>query len=153
MGYTNSSKTPLRRKLITEIIAALLLLFYVHTFISTYVNLQSLKNMLPFYTANNNTVAWIVVLIEIAIILLLFLPRTRLAGFIGVLITVLFAGYLVIRHPDNPHHFGGVLNRLSDTQHILLYGLLSLLAIIGLSLTLVPRKINKRPTSDPIVFT
>lgn len=153
MSNLKSSRRFPRRKIITEIIASLLLIFYVHTFISTYVNLQSLKNMLPFYTSNNNMVAWTIVVIEIVIVVLLFLPKTRLIGFVGALITTFLAGYLVIKYPDNPHHFGGLLNHISDTQQITLYSLLSLLEIAGVGLLAIRPKRHSSNIKDSIVFT
>jgi hypothetical protein len=149
---TLSGNSP-KRNLIAEIIASLLMIFFVHTLISTYVNLQSLKNMLPFYTSHKNAVAWTIVSTEAMIILLLFFPKTRLIGLAVVLLVSLFAGYIVIQFSYNPHHFGGILNKFSDTQHILFYSLLAGMAIAGSCLLLLKRKRHEDHLIEPPIYT
>jgi hypothetical protein len=153
MKKTTFSSSLLKRNFIVEIIASLLLIFFVHTLISTYINLQSLKNMLPFYTRHNNSVAWIVVIVESVTILLLFFSKTRIIGLAVVLTLSIIAGYIVIKHPSYPHHFGGILNHFSDTQHIVFYSFLSAIAIISSCLLLLKRKRQESSSTEQVIFT
>lgn len=116
----------MKKSTIVEIVSALLLVFYIHSLISNCVQLQSLKNMLTFYTVHTTLVAWIIVFLEFAIVLLLFIPRSRRAG---LLLSSLFVIVLMIvsfRWPHNPHDFGGIVNEMGDKRRFIL-GLVVLL--------------------------
>lgn len=149
---TLSGKMP-RRNLFVEIIAALLLLFFVHSVISNYIQLQSLKNLLAFYTRNTATVAWLMITAETMIALLLFLPKTRKLGFIAVLLAALFTGYLQLSKPYYPHDFGGIINYLAKNQQYGLYSLLILLSLTGLLFTVIRKKPKPELSTTDIVFT
>lgn len=142
----------MKRKTIVEIISALLIVFFLHSAISNYIQLQSLKNLLAFYTINTTEVAWAIVIVEAVIALLLFISRTRLTGLLAVLLFTLYAGYTVLRTPHFPHDFGGILNNLSSKQHILIYVLLALMTIAGIWLAIRKPRLKAPPTSD-VVFT
>lgn len=142
-----------KRNLPVEIIASLLLVFFVHSIISNYIQLQSLKNLLAFYTRNPSTVAWLIIIIESIIAALLFMPRTRVIGFITVLIAALYAGYIQFSHPHYPHDFGGIINSLTKKQQYALYGLLCLLSITGLVLSVLKRKPKPEGSQEQVVFT
>jgi uncharacterized membrane protein YphA (DoxX/SURF4 family) len=143
----------MKRKTILEIISALLILFFLHSSISNYIRLQSLKNLLGFYTIDTTGIAWTIVVVESIIALLLFIPRTRLVGLVAVLFFTLYAGYTVARTPHFPHNFGGILDNLSSWQHILIYGLLTSLAIAGIGLTIRKPRTKVPRASDQVVFT
>lgn len=141
-----------KRKLIVEVIAAILLVFFVHTLISSYIQLQSLKNLLAFYTKYTTEVAWMMILSELVISVLLFTPRIRHLGLIFVTLYSVFGFYIVITHFHYPHDFGGVLNRISTSQQLVLFCLLFVLALFGLISRL--RKSRSKTDSEPsIVFT
>lgn len=142
-----------KRNMIIEIISSLLLVFFIHSIIYNFINLQSLKNLLGFYTRNKSETAWLIVITETLIALLLFLPQTRLLGFFSVLFISIFAGYIVIKFSFFPHHFGGILNNFSKTQHILFYSLLILMAITGIFLHFFWKKEHKIKRQDSVVFT
>jgi Methylamine utilisation protein MauE len=143
----------MKRKLIIEIISALLIVFFLYNAISNYLQIQSLKNLLAFYTTDISGIAWTIIVVEAIIVLLLFIPRTRLAGLLTALLLILYAGYTVLRTPHFPHDFGGILNNLSSKQHILIYSLLVLLAIVGVWLKIKERRYKLSPTSEQVVFT
>lgn len=121
-----------KRNLIVEIIASLLLIFFVHTLISSYIQLQSLKNLLGFYTKNTTELAWIIIVVELVTITLLFFPKTRILGFILVLLCTTCALFIVFKRPSYPHDFGGIMNQLTRKQQPFFYSLLVTLTIIGL---------------------
>jgi hypothetical protein len=145
--------TGTKRTTIVEIISGLLLIFFVHSAISNLINTQSLKNLLAFYTQYGAVIAWTIICLEILVVVLLFMPRTRLAGFIITILLSVLAGYFVIKLPHYPHHFGGILNNFSDTQHIMFYTLLSVMSIVGLLLLLLKPKRREKASSEPVVFT
>src|SRR5438876_769132 len=124
----------MKRPSIAEIIAAVFILFFVHSAVSNLIQLQSLKNLLGFYTFNTSAVAWSIVIVETAIASLLLIPRTRRFGFLTVQLFALYAGYTVLRRPHFPHDFGGLLNHVTFKQQLLFYSLLALLAIAGIYL-------------------
>ncbi|MRG45843.1 hypothetical protein GFS24_12005 [Chitinophaga sp. SYP-B3965] len=101
-----------------EIVTALLLVFFVHSAIDNFLNFLSLKNLLWFYTRSVGAVASSIIIIEAGIAILLFLPRTRLAGLILSLLFLLTLTIIVARTPHSPHLFGGVLNYLGKRWYL-----------------------------------
>jgi hypothetical protein len=143
-----------KRSSIVEIIASVILIFFVHTFISSYIQLQSLKNMLAFYTLNTALVAWTMIISELIIIALIFLPRTRLVGFITAILSMIFAGIMILRFPHYPHDFGGIFNSIPHTQQWLLITVTAVLSLAGLILLRIkPRKKNYIKQEQQVVFT
>lgn len=142
-----------KRNLPAEIVAALLLIFFVHSVISNYIQLQSLKNLLAFYTRNTTLVAWLIILSEIFIATLLFMPRTRLIGFVAVLIATLFTVYTQLSKPHYPHDFGGIINHLTRMQQYILYGVVSAFSIFGVLLSVLKRKPQPATNPDQVVYT
>lgn len=141
-----------KRKFIFEIIAGLLLAFFVYTLISSYIQLQSLKNLLAFYTKYTSEVAWMMIISELIISIILFVPRTRYIGLILVMLYSSYGFYIVITHFHYPHDFGGVLNRISTTQQLVLFCLLFVLALFGIISRL--RKSRSIADSEPsVVYT
>ncbi len=141
--YTFSMK---KSKLV-EVISALLLLFYVHSVISIYVQLQSLKNMLAFYTVHTSLVAWSFVIIETAIVLLLFFARTRTLGFV---LSTLFAIALMVATqltPGYPHDYGGLFNIISTKLKWALLALITVLSLAGVVLGYSKTKPSLPPTT------
>lgn len=141
-----------KRNVYIELIASVLLVFYIHTLISSYIQLQSLKNLLAFYTKYTTNVAWVMIISEFIISVLLFIPRTRHLGFIFVLLFSGFGFSVVVTHSHYPHDFGGILNYRSPRQHLIFYSLLFILALSGLIL----RWRSSRSKIDPkpsIAFT
>ena len=121
-----------KKNLIVEIVAATLLIFFVHTFISSFIQLQSLKNLLAFYTKYTTETAWLMIASELLLSILLFMPRLRKWGLILVIPFAILGFYIVITHYRYPNDFGGILNVLSSTQQLVLYCLLFVLALSGL---------------------
>jgi hypothetical protein len=142
-----------RRNIYVEIIASLLLIFFVHTLISSYIQLQSLKNLLAFYTINTTTVAWLMIITELVITVLLFIPRTRMLGFIFVLLSSIFALYIIFKRPHLPHDFGGIMNALSRKQQPVFYSLLLALPIIGVIISFKEKATKPSRESQQVIYT
>lgn len=142
-----------KRTTIVEIIASLLLIFFVHTAISTFINLQSLKNLLAFYASNFSVVAWIVLIIEGIVLSLIFVPKTRSAGFLAVILCVSYAVYQVFSKPHFPHDFGGIINNISHTQQLVLYSILLTLSVTGFCLQVFVHKSKAKPERRTVAFT
>lgn len=141
-----------KRNTIVDIIAALLLIFFLHTLITTYFELQSLKNMLAFYTTNRIFFAWTIVLTEGVIAICLFVPRTRILGFILTLLYSTILVTVIVRTPGFPHDFGGFIGDMPTSIQYYFYGLLPILAIVGL---FMHKKAKVKPQNEPdtLVFT
>lgn len=142
-----------KRNVINTIIVSLLLIFFVHTLTDSYMRLQSLKNVLAFYTKNTASVAWMIMIVELTTALLLYIKKSKKIGFILTMLISFFAGYVLFSNPHYPHAFGGILNNLTPNQQLIVYSLLFLLSTIGLLLNL--KKASKESTAEPhtIVFT
>lgn len=134
-----SSSKP-KRKFIVEIIASLLLLFFVHSCIITYIQLENLKNMLAFYTVHTSIVACIVIVFESLIALLLFLPRTRSVGLALALLFAITAIITMLLRPYYPHDFGGIVNDISRRQRYLLYGLIAFFSLTGMIIAVLKKE-------------
>ncbi|MCS3795951.1 hypothetical protein [Niastella sp. OAS944] len=141
-----------KRNVIVEIIAATLLIFFVHTFISSFIQLQSLKNLLAFYTKYTTETAWLMIASELLISILLFMPRLRKWGLILVIPFAILGFYIVVTHYRYPNDFGGLLNTLSSTQQLVLYCLLFALALSGL-LSGFRKQKSKTEKEPSVVFT
>jgi hypothetical protein len=110
----------MKKNTIVEIVSALLLVFYIHCLISNCVQLQSLKNMLTFYTVHTSLIAWMIISLEFIIALLLFIPRCRRAGLLISSSFVIILMIVSFRWPHNPHDFGGIVNELGDKRKFIL---------------------------------
>jgi hypothetical protein len=144
-----------KRNLIVEISASLLLLFYVHSIISlcSYYGFVSFENLLAFYTHNKTAVAISIIIIEGVISVFLFFRRTRIIGFIGALISITFAGIIIIYFPHKPHDFGGVFNIISYWQKWILIALLAILSILGIIKSYWVKNRNAASNVNQVVFT
>ncbi|AXY76089.1 hypothetical protein D3H65_19795 [Paraflavitalea soli] len=142
----------MKKNTFVEVIAALLLVFYVHSLISIYVQLQSLKNMLAFYTLHTSFFAWSFVVVELLIVIAIFLPKTRALGFI---LSATFAITLIITTkltPGYPHDYGGLINVLSTNLKLTLLITITILSLLGFGLKLRKQKV-KQQIPDNTVYT
>jgi len=155
MKNTTLSGTSLpKRKLFADIFSSLLLIFFVHTGISTYVNISSLESLLGvFYTRHATEIAWIIIVTEFLIAIFLFIPKTRIAALTLTILFALTAIVTIIRTPHFPHDFGGVANDISHGQRLLLYAVITILAIIGITISIERKAEIKVTEPNPVVFT
>jgi hypothetical protein len=80
--------------------------------------------------------SWAIPLIEIAISIFLFFPRTRKTGLIASVSLLaaftLYIGYMMLFTPDLPCSCGGIISALSWPQHLILNIFLLLLGLISI---------------------
>ena len=134
----NTKLIKLSRNQITEIISALLILLFLYTSVSKFFDLRGFihdMNAQPFPNWMTPFMIWAVPITEILIAFSLLFEKTKRLGLISSLILMtLFTIYtgLVLLNVFNsvPCSCGGVIKKLTWTQH-LFFNLL----FVGLSLT------------------
>lgn len=116
----------LKKKLIIEIIVVLLVVMFLHTGISKFLDFQGFVHDLdnqPFPDRYTPYLAWSLPTIEIIIVVMLLMNRTRLIGlyasfFLMTLFTI-YTGLVLINFFDRvPCSCGGVVSYLSWPQHL-----------------------------------
>jgi len=139
--------------LIIDIISAGILLLFLYTAVSKLLDDQHFKSVLimsPLLHPFAGIVAWALPIAEIAIVLLLLLPKTKLNGlytaFVAIVIFTIYITYMIIFTPRLPCSCGGVLKSLTWAQHIFFNLLLLLLIATAIGLS---RKIKKAITVPP----
>lgn len=113
------------KKTIVEIISILYvsLLVYtgIHKLMDYELNREQLSVM-PLVASFADMFAWLLPLIEFAIAVIIFIPRSRTVGlFFGMVLMVAFAGYVIVlmHEPSElPCTCGGFLKSLSWPQHL-----------------------------------
>jgi hypothetical protein len=151
----NNSKT------IVEIIAALFILLFLYTAINKSFDIQKTVNVIdktPLISPYAVSVAWLIVIVEYLTSFLLFIPATRKAGLYSALalMTIFtgYIGYMKIFITKLPCSCGGVISRLSWTQHLLFNLVFILLGIVAiLLLRNQSRYETKSDEKTRIVFT
>jgi hypothetical protein len=128
----------MKRKLITDIICALIILLFVYTGTSKFIGLNgfiiTLKKS-PLLHNYSTLVAWSIILLEISISALLFFNNTRLIGLYAasslMLVFTLYVGYMILFIPHLPCSCGGVIRYMSWKQHLIFNIIFALLAAWG----------------------
>ena len=138
------------REIIVEVICLLFIILFVYTGLTKLLvpNLfyDSILNSPVLGGRTMATLAsWTLPLSELAVALLLIWKKTRLIGFYGAMgLMLLFTGYtlaIVFFAPYRPCSCGGIISLLSWEQHLVLNILFSLLARLGIALSLKEQKI------------
>ncbi|HEY4109070.1 MauE/DoxX family redox-associated membrane protein [Puia sp.] len=128
-----------KRQVLLECVSALLILLFVYASLSKFLDFHT------FYKEMNNQplpdswtpfLVWFIPLMEIGISVSLIFERTRLLGFYGALVVMgLFTIYtgIVLMHffPYVPCSCGGVIKRLTWTQHLILNLFFVAISIVG----------------------
>lgn len=125
-----------------EIIAALLVLLWIYAAISKLIPYRMSYAQLsisPYIRDYAAVLVWLVPAVEIALCVLLIVPRWRRAGLAGsfILLTV-FTIYIiaVLTFRDHPPcNCGGVISAMSWTQHIFFNLFFMAIAAVGYRLT------------------
>lgn len=112
--------------IITEIISALLLILFLYTAASKLADHERFVMVLkksPLLQEVAGPVSWLVPLSELVVSLSLFVPAWRLYGFrlaFGLLaIFTLYIGYMILFTPHLPCSCGGVIRKMSWSQHLI----------------------------------
>lgn len=123
-GIKNITK-PKPLLLLADLINALIILLLAYAAVSKlwdYYGFALALEQSPLLKPYANVLAWALPALELAIVVLLFLPITRLRGLYvsaGLLIAfTAYLSYMVLFAPHLPCGCGGVLKNLSWRQHI-----------------------------------
>lgn len=137
------------RKAIVDIIAALLILLFTYTAVSKLMTWDLFKVLLAQSPGIGKHADWLFIAIpavELIIAALLFFPTTRLKGlyasFVLMLAFTIYVIYMVQQGGILPCSCGGVISKMSWTQHIYFNLLFTLAALAGILL-------QRKGGSDP----
>lgn len=142
----------MKRTVIIEIIATLLMILFLYTAISKLLDYRITSIILsdtPFISPLGPVLAWAVPVIELATVVLLFIPALRMKGLYASLILMLaFTMYVVLLVSFSktlPCSCGGVLETLSWKQHIVFNLVFTGLSFVGIRLQKKPKYMQTFP--------
>ncbi len=131
----------MKKKTIVEIIAYLFILLFVYASVNKLVDYENFSTELgksPLLTAFADWVAWGIPVIELAVVVLLTVPKWCLAGFYAAFsLMTMFTAYIVaiLKFSDFiPCSCGGVLQNMTWNQHLVFNIVFMLLALTGIML-------------------
>lgn len=130
-----------KRQVLLECISALLILLFVYASLSKFLDFKTFYREMdnqPLPNSWTPVLVWVIPCTEIAISVSLIFERTRLLGLYGALVVMgLFTIYtgIILMHffPYVPCSCGGVIKRLTWTQHLILnlfFVAISIVAVI-----------------------
>ncbi|MGN6195279.1 MAG: MauE/DoxX family redox-associated membrane protein [Ginsengibacter sp.] len=138
-----------RQILFADMISGLVLLLFLYTSISKLTDNELFKNVLtasPLLKPYAGIISWLIPSIEIAIAILLFIPRFRIKGLIAsvILITLftIYLLYMVAFTPNLPCSCGGVIKLLTWPQHIAFNVFFVFLSLTGIILYRRPKSLE-----------
>lgn len=124
---------------VSKILSSLLILVWVYAAISKLMDFEKFKLVLtssPLIGSFAYEVAVGLPIMELFIAALLFVPKYRLWGLSASLILMLvltaYLGYMITFVPHLPCSCGGILERLSWTEHLVFNICLTIVASVGL---------------------
>jgi len=132
----------MKRRAIPEMISAVFIFLFVYTALSKiftfHLFTQTLKET-PIIGGIADYIAIAIPAIELMVSLLLFIPRTRRLGLYCtlslMLVFTLYIGYMIIFTPQLPCTCGGIIEKMTWTQHLLFNVVFTLLAFTATLLT------------------
>ncbi|SIO49383.1 MauE/DoxX family redox-associated membrane protein [Chitinophaga niabensis] len=129
-----------KRNKITEAISAIFIFLFVYTALSKIFTFNLFSKALketPLIGGIATYIAFLLPAVELTVSLLLLIPRTRRLGlystFALMLVFTLYIGYMIIFTPQRPCTCGGVLEKMTWTQHLIFnifFTILSFTAIL-----------------------
>lgn len=129
------------RKIIIEIICISFILLFVYTAVSKFIDYDNFRGIIgqsPLITKFATPLSFIVPIGEIVIALMLAIPRYRLKGlYASFAAMVLFTTYIIVLvtlSEKVPCSCGGVIQRMSWTQHLYFNIFFVLVALVGIVL-------------------
>jgi len=136
---------------LSEILAATIILLFVYTATSKFLNYHSFVNALSKSTLINSystSLAPIIPTSEYVISIFLFVPRYRLIGFVMATFSMfcftLYIAYMLLFTPDLPCSCGGVLQGLGWKEHLIFNICFMVLSALGWA---AERKVNLKKTN------
>ena len=152
-----------RKNLAVEIISSLLILLFVYTALSKLLDFDTFKLQLsksPFITDFASTVAWALPVGELLVGLALVFKKTRLLGlYASLFLMTMFTAYIyaMLHYSyDLPCSCGGIISKMSWTQHLWFNAGFVGLSIVGIVLQSkqasqpATKKVEEFP---PVVYT
>lgn len=111
--------------LIPDIICGLLILLFAYTAFSKLLAFEKFRSVLkeaPFIANYATVIAVLIPAVELTIVLLLLLPRTRKTGLVAatslLMLFTVYLAFMILTDPNLPCSCGGVIQQLSWKQHI-----------------------------------
>lgn len=132
----------MKRKLIVEVIAFLLMLLFLYASVSKWLTFTTFTNDInnqPFPNWLTPWITWTLPPLEVLITLALMFDRTRTAGLYASLILMtafsMYTAAVLLRFFDYvPCSCGGIIRNLSWTQHLFLNLFFVAISIVGILL-------------------
>ena len=128
---------------IPEIIAALFILLFVYTATTKLMEHESFRVVLsqsPLIGIKANVLSWLIPILELITSTLLFIPSFRKWGFAGTFILMVtftsYITYMICFTKNLPCSCGGVISRMTWSQHLIFNIFCTALAAIAWRLTL-----------------
>lgn len=127
------------RNRIVEVISALFILLFLYTALSKTIDYRPTVNTLKANATLANFAAeitWTVIIIEYIATLTLFIPKTRKVGLITsmalISIFTVYILYMMLFVPNLPCSCGGIISKLTWSQHLIVNLIFMLLALLGI---------------------
>lgn len=146
------------KKSIVETLTALIVFLFMYTSLSKLMDYDVFVEQLgksPLLGPIKEVLAIAIPAIELFLVVLLTLPKTRMAGLKGSFILLsgftLYLIYMVSVAPTLPCTCGGVINQMSWTQHIFFNIAFIAMSAIAIRLSRQINKNNIENTSQPSV--
>ncbi|MGM0932681.1 MAG: MauE/DoxX family redox-associated membrane protein [Bacteroidota bacterium] len=137
------------RKRIIEVISYLFILLFIYAAVSKLIDVQQFRVQLgqsPMLSAYAHAIAWLVPLSEIAVSVILMIPKLRFWGFVAAFdLMLMFTTYIIIILNFTafiPCSCGGVLESLGWTEHLIFNLLFILLAAYAALITPPPHQLK-----------
>ena len=131
----------MKRATIVEVISSLLILLFLYTAVSKLLDYQTFKLQIsksPFITEFSSVVAWAIPGGEILVALALMFKRTRLLGlYASLFLMTMFTAYIfaMLNYSyDLPCSCGGIISKMTWTQHFWFNTGFVVLSIVGIVL-------------------
>jgi uncharacterized membrane protein YphA (DoxX/SURF4 family) len=149
--YSRSS--PKILSIICSILLVILFTYAAYYKLNTYSLFRQQLDQSPFLSRVAGLMTWLTPAVEIVIVALLCIPRTRLTGlYCSFVLMVVFTTYIyMVLHyaPSIPCACGGVISHLSWNQHLWFNVAFTFIAGIGISF--YPSIQNKKLTDKEFV--
>lgn len=133
----------MKRKIIVEVICALLVLLFLYTSLSKWLDFKTFTgemNNQPFPNWMTPFLVWIVPVSEVLIVLALLFEKTRKTGlwasFVIMTLFTIYTALVLLRVFDRiPCSCGGVIKNLTWNQHLVFNLFFTGISIAGIILT------------------
>ncbi|OXA73736.1 hypothetical protein B0A67_03430 [Flavobacterium aquidurense] len=141
------------KNIILDIICLLYVLLFVYAAVSKLLDFENFEVQLgksPLLSAFASWISWLVPAIELAIVLLLIIPKFRSAGLLAAfsLMTMFTAYIFIVLHYSSfiPCSCGGILEKMSWNAHLVFNIIFVLLAGLAIVIKNTFNKTNKNTT-------